>query len=134
MKIILLIILFNLSLPSSAEVCSKKGIQLLGHYGKYTSPLLHSWSEASGNFTKLEIISKLKFAKAELLLENGTSVTLPLKNNHTDGFNFISHIQEQKVRPKILKINIRNKTDDIVCDETVAIIERDGMDGVLVKP
>jgi hypothetical protein len=117
------------------DLCSTKEISFIGQYGKYKSPLLKSWSEASGNFTKLEIVANKKFLRVDFSLnQNGQTVSLPLKNNQTANFNFISYIHEQKNRPTQLTIKVLKTDHTIECVEEMTLIEKDDMNGVLKKP
>ncbi len=121
------------------EVCSKKEITINARYGKHSSPLLDTWSETSGNLTKLEINSKEKFSKAELVFQNDQKETLKtvplnLKNNQTNTFNFMNLFNDLKVFPHHLRINIKRSNDKSVCSELVTLIQKDVSGGVLKKP
>lgn len=130
--------LLSFNLLAAENSCSKKGFELEGRYGKYKSPILKVYSEASGNLEEIEVQSKQKYSKLEFVFSDENDVAenpieLKLKDNKTSAFNFNKVLSMYKTRPAKLTIRVFRERNVIVCSQEVSIVQRDGQDGVLKK-
>jgi len=132
------LLLLNFNLLAAENSCSKKDLELEGRYGKYKSPILKVYSEASGNLEEIEILSKQKYSKLEFVFTDENEVAenpiaLKLKDNKTDTFNFNKILSVYKTRPTKLTIRVFKEGNNVTCSQEVSIVQRDGQDGVLKK-
>lgn len=143
MRILFFIFTFAFSLqPYASNVqdqsCRHKSVDLIGQFGKYSSPLVELWSETAGNFTFLQVKSPTPLTKAvfEFRDQKGNMLlnkSLIVDKNQSETFDLLKMIKESVIRPNNLTIKLFQKNGNFHCKQEMTIIEKDGQDGVLIK-